>query len=114
MQEQDADRGYSEGTQGERYTAAERSLIEQMALRRVTAAEVRALFPERSVAAIKKQVVDARHRLGLIEQQEREDAREPTMLHPDDPGFDDGWEARQRRQAPALNQRFLAALMAAA
>jgi len=109
-----ADRQKSPGTQGTPYTAAEKMLIEELALHRVTKEQIRALFPLRTVNAVKKRIVEARHRMGLIEpQQGGEGSPDPATLPPDDPGFDDGWyESHCAAQAKA-NLPFLEALRAA-
>lgn len=109
-----ADSHDSRGTQGERYTPDEIALFEQLAQGTVKAAELAVLFPNRTVGAVKKQIVEARHRLKLIEPAASEaHAREPAMLDPDDPGLSDPWERLHRRDMTRGSIRFLEALTAA-
>lgn len=115
MQEQLALTSDSRGTQGTPYTRAELTLIEQLAPHSTTRGQLETLFPQRSPGAVKKKIVEARHRLGLIEAGKPSPYREPThsSLAPDDPGEDDMWEFRNRNQMKRGNDAFLQALMAA-
>lgn len=115
MQGKIADSGNESGTQVQRYTAAELALLDRLAPRQgVTKTELAELFPGRTLAAVKKQLVAARHRLGLIEpvEQKRGDCGY-TMLSPDDPGDDDGWWQRYTIDQKQGSDALLAALMAA-
>lgn len=117
MKQQDPNRATSAVTQAARgYSPDEQAAINQLALGIAHKAEIAALFPGRTVAAVKQQIVAARHRLGLIEpraQERRSDAYGCTMLDPDDPGIEDSdfpaYCADQRQGSTAL----LAAMRAA-
>lgn len=113
--EQYADSQIAPGTQGTPYTAAENSLIEQIACRTVTKAQIKSLFPFRTVNGVKKKIAAARERLGLIEAYEGDMLYEPepAMLDPDDPGIDDRWFERHCAAQARANSTFLAALGAA-
>lgn len=118
MQECYAHRQAAPVTQANRpYTAAEQALIDQLAHRSVRKTEIAALFPDRTVAAVKQRINAARHRLGLIEPQaphsRKSDDGGVTMLHPDDPGVNDDWWARNRLAHRLGSAALLAALRAA-
>lgn len=115
MQEQSRHSAVGPGTQatGDRYTPEERATIERLARGSVRKRELVVLFPHRSPGSIKKQIVDARHRLGLIEpgpKFERRTDDSTTMLAPDAPHEYDDWPVRNRKAMTTGNARFLAAL----
>lgn len=119
MQEQSAHSQPAPVTQARLpYTAAELALIDQLARQTTRKTEIMALFPNRTVAAVKQQINAARHRLGLIRAQEappqrRSDEKGYTVLHPDaEPEYDD-WHIVNREQQTAANEPFLVALFAA-
>jgi hypothetical protein len=98
------------------YTPGELALIDQLAQRTVRKKEIVALFPDRTVAAVKQQINAARHRLGLIQPKaapmRRSDSAGYTMLEPDAEAVYDDWHIANRRAQTAANGPFLAALAA--
>lgn len=115
MQKNPADRCSRAGTQGAPYTASELALIEELAPGAVTRAQLQALFPQRSPGAVKKKIVEARHRLGLVSEKAPPRCAQTTTnaLDPDDPGEDDGWFAWHQHRMASGNAAFLDALKAA-
>lgn len=117
MQDATADNVQPPVTQGGPYTPAELALIEQLAHRRARRAEIEQLFPNRTLAAVKQQIVAARKRLGLNRSEPRgryiRRKEAITMLDPTEPGEDDGWERAHRRAMTHAGNLFLEALAAA-
>jgi hypothetical protein len=117
MKDRSADNEPLPVTQGKPYTPEELALIEELAHRRARKAEIGELFPNRTVAAVKQQIVSARHRLGLTKSQPRgsyvrHTDQATTILDPDDPGYEDGWERRNRKNMAMATRDFLQALQA--
>jgi hypothetical protein len=116
MQEQNSHTASGEGTQGAPYTPAELALIEELAPQIGSRARIEALFPHRSPGAVKKKLVEARHRLGLVKSQSRRTQSAPlasNALSPDDPGEADSWFPRHCRAMQRGSMAFLEALRAA-
>ena len=115
MQENHPNTGARSGTQ--HWSPEERALLARLAPRKPRRAELAALFPGRTLAAVKKQLSEERKRQGIghapqIAAFQRR--RTVPMLHPNDPGMEDGWQAGWSRKAADSNAAFLNAFHRAA
>ncbi len=97
------------GSQVRRYTQTELALLERFTDRRYSERELIELFPGRTVEAVKNKIASVRRGLGSDENESAPDVS-PTVLDPDDPGFDDGWWRKQRKSMAFCNSQFVAAL----
>ncbi len=103
---------------GSQWSADDLALMRKLAHKRTRKAELRLLFPGRSLGAIKNQLTQQRRALGIakpmpVKAQRGDDAF--TMLDPDDPGLaSHDYQMKWAKNAAIANQKYLAALARAA
>ncbi len=78
----------------QRYTPDEVAILASIAPSPVRSRDLAAMFPDRSIGALKKRLADERRRMGIAPRycRGRIMTESRTMLDPDDPGIDDAWE----------------------
>jgi hypothetical protein len=99
------------------WTPAENALIAELAPGKPTARQLRELFPDRTLGAIRQKLHFLRRQLGeelrrprTVSQFTRDEKIATTMLDRDDPGLPDNWQSRWSHKAADSNGQFLAAL----
>lgn len=102
---------------GSQWSADDLALIAKLALKRTRKAELRDLFPGRTLGAIKNKLTIARRELGIAQPMpakcQRDDDAFP-MLNPDDPGLLDSYSKKWRAAAVLANEAYIAAIRRAA
>lgn len=94
------------------YSRAELEKLEMLLEQTATAKMIAAMFPGRSVGAVKKKLCARRRVAGIAPRGAVAQIHEiePAMLAPDDPGFEDGWARSNARMMEGGNRAMVAAL----
>lgn len=93
---------------------SEIALLHELAPRKARKAELRRLFPDRSLASIRVRLAIVRRELGISTPAARPLRKRVTMLDPDDPGLPSAYPKNWAKACAIANARYEAALRAAA